>query len=250
MQNINLSDQQLQLLKKKYKLRGLDGTEGQIYLYNDNGQKVAMKLFNTTCPKVLENKEKKIKLLYKKPLDSNILKPIKTVSNNDRIIGYTQQLVLPHSTFDDIKVSANKKNKLEYLKKAKYLIENLHDNDIIHGDIRSFNLLVQHNVVKLCDIDNCIIEDLNYDVQGSFADIYKNGVGTIDKYIDVFSHNIVTVAVLRKLLDHVVYDYIKKAVSINSDIATIYNEMLNLSENYSGEYLIDKIDKKMKIKFL
>ena len=51
---------------------------------------------------MLANKEKKIILLNNMNLDSNILTPIKTVSNHNEIVGYTQEFIWPHKTFDDL----------------------------------------------------------------------------------------------------------------------------------------------------
>lgn len=250
MQNIKLTNKQLETLKSKHQLRDANGSEGQIYLYNDNGQKVAIKLFNTTNLNILENKEKKIILLNKLPLNENILKPIKTVSNNEQVIGYTQELIWPHHTFSELKILMLKKDKIDVLKQAKSLIENLHNNGIVHGDIRSLNLLSQDKKVKICDIDNCIIDGLNFDTYGWFTNDYNKNVKCIDERLDIFCFNLVTLALLKRIMDDTVYAHMKDAYIFNKDIKKIYEEMLNLTENYNGEYLIDYINQKTKIKLL
>lgn len=109
MQNIKLTNEEINKIKNKNKIKNADGFEGAIYTYCDEGKLVALKLFTTKDIEVLKNKEKKIILLHQKPLNKNILKPIKTVSDNDHIIGYTEELILPHNTFEDIKLNTIKR---------------------------------------------------------------------------------------------------------------------------------------------
>lgn len=250
MQNIKLTDKEIITIKTKNKIKGARGQEGSIYFYRDEGKTFALKLFTATNPNILENKEKKIMILNKKPLSEGILKPIKTVSNNDQIIGYTQQLIWPHQTFFDLKTSTKKTTKIEYLQQAKQLIEELHDNNIIHGDIRSFNLLVQNNKVKICDIDNCIVNDLNSDLDGWCKKLYKQKFGSIDSKLDIFCFNLVTIAVLKNIFDIYAINYIKNSSPLYKDIYQIYQDMNNINSNYTGEYLIDHINKKTKIKLI
>lgn len=250
MQNIKLTNEEIITIKKKNKIKDANGQEGTVYFYYDEGKVVALKLFTTTDSNILENKEKKIILLNRKPLSEGILKPIKTVSNNDQIIGFTQELVWPHQTFFDLKVATKKAKRIEYLQQVKKLIEELHNNNIIHGDIRSFNLLVQNNKVKICDMDNCIVDNLNSDLDGWCTNFYQQKVKNIDPKLDIFCFNLVTIAILKQTFDIYAIDHIKNSLPIYKDIYQIYQNMINLDSNYNGEYLIDYINKKTKIKLI
>lgn len=250
MQNIKLTDEELITIKKKNKIKNANGQEGAIYFYHDDGKKVALKLFTTKNPQVLENKTKKIILLHQKPLNDNILKPIKTVSNHDTIVGYTEELFLPNETFDDIKLHYSKQKKINYLRQAKSLIEHLHSHGIIHGDINAFNFIIANGIVKICDIDNSSINGLPVDVKHYNLSQYLEGTNKLDYNSDIYCFNLLTIALLKKLIDIYAIEYINNSFPVYKDIRQIYHDMNNLSPNYNGEYLIDHINEKTKIKLI
>lgn len=251
MQNIKLTDQELNIIKTKHRLKNADGREGFICCYEDEGKKVALKIFDTKNHDMLANKEKKIILLNNMNLDSNILTPIKTVSNNNEIVGYTQEFIWPHKTFDDLKLNTKASVKLDYLRQAKQLIENLHENGIIHADINSFNFMVNHETVKLCDIDNSQIGDLANDVSIYYVNNYKKyNNGEIDFNCDIYSFNIVTIALLKKYDNLGAQFHIESYISYKDWVNNMYNKMKLWNHQFKGDYFIDNIDKKTKIKFL
>lgn len=250
MKNIKLTDKEIATIKKKNKIRNANGQEGFIYFYHDEGKIVALKLFTTTNLQTLDNKAKKIILLHQKPLDDNILKPIKTVSNKDAIIGYTEELVLPNETFEDVKLRNSKKQKIDYLRQAKVLIEHLHSHEIIHGDVNSFNFIISNGIVKICDLDNSSINGLPTDIQHYNLIHYLKKRTTLDYNSDIFCFNLLTIAVLKKIVDIYAINHIQDTFPLYKDIRQIYQEMDDLDSNYNGEYLIDYINEKTKIKFL
>lgn len=250
MQNIKLTQDELDYIKNKNKLKNAYGKESELFSFEDNGQKVALKIFNTNNPSILERKEKKITLLNKLNLSNNVLKPIKTVSLNDYIIGYTQELIWPHKTFEDIKTGVRKKTKINYLLQAKDLIEELKINNIVYGDIHSFNFLVNNNTVKLCDIDNVSINGIENEVRSLLAWEYFDRYGYIDFNCDVFCFNLLTISMLKKYIDTWTLSYLKYASSEYDEIQKIYENMRNNDIAFDGEYIIDYINKKTKVKNL
>lgn len=150
----------LTLLDKK-------GSGGYSFIYTTyyNNNIVAAKIYFKN--KVVENQEiikKEINILKKIQNNNFIIKFYETIFDNNNYIGYLMEF-LPN---DNLREVLNKqKNTFDYkLKKKIYLdlisgLEFIHNNDIIHNDIKSFNIMFYENTIKYIDFGSSQFVNIN-----------------------------------------------------------------------------------------
>lgn len=145
--------------------------------------------------------------------------------------------------------------KYKALIETKKIIQKLHQNDIIHGDIHSGNILVKNNKRCLIDFDNCEIKDsvkLDFNKCSISAMNYINKNGII-KNLDIYMFNVLTFFAfnpcecksiyLEEIFDSVRNDiyYGKNGIFSNDRSKKACEDIYLLN---SSDYLIDTINEK------
>ncbi len=140
------------------------------------------------------------------------------------------------------------------LNNLKHNILALHRNGIIHGDIHDDNVLVDSNTntASIIDFDNCAYKNfkMNPDYCTWFASDYINKYG-INKELDVFLFNYLTVMLMNKLADYYsTEEYIihgeNKYFKENDDYKNICDTLLLEAKKPSDKFLIDNYQKVLK----
>lgn len=131
----------------------------------------------------------RFKLLSSKNLKRAIL-PTHMVVSSGEIKGYLTPKFEKKGTI----TIENPVERYHALLEVKTAIEELHKNDIIHGDIHSGNILVKNNKRHLIDFDNCEIMNqvkLDFNRCSISAMNYINRNGVI-KNLDIYMFNVLT----------------------------------------------------------
>lgn len=173
------------------------GYESNIYyIYN-----LLIKVFKTDNIDILKNKRKKIEILNSLPIEC---KPILAIEKNGVSIGYAMKEMKNFKTLDDKLLSTRKNLKIEELKKIKLELERLHKLGIIYGDLGLRNILTDGDNFCFCDLDNCKINDYNFDMPNINQKLYLKRVQEIDEKLDDYMFNILTIGYIYNIsLSHV-----------------------------------------------
>jgi serine/threonine protein kinase len=137
------------------------GSEGTVWLYNDNGNEVALKIFHTDDPTINnENKEEKLILLKDEEYLQDDMKLLNRMYSDGKFIGYTSL----YEPYEPISFLMNKKQKIELLKQLQDKYEALNSHNIYIGDFNANNIAFKNNKIKLYDLDNFRVGDLDFNV--------------------------------------------------------------------------------------
>ncbi len=228
-----------------------EGMESVIYYYKVNNNIVLLKRFKTKLdfrgysvdvPKsTFENKRKKVELICDSGYLVDEVRPLDLVFDNDEFIGYT--IVL-----DSIKTANeinSRRKKIYILRQLKGKIEKYNECGIYIGDISPKNILVQDDgTIKLCDLDNFKIDNLDFDLLSIFQKTYRKNVSNDDN-IDNYCFNMFTVAYLQNIYSpYVLYNLRVNGLKypINSkENKCIVESLINLDDSYQKKYLIDNL---------
>ena len=265
MKNIQLKDTDKQYLFSDR------GAESVIYLYGDN-KEVLLKYFRDEkenkaqekrdkldgeIPRKtliipeedLKTKEKKVHLIPNKKSLKDEVQVLDAIYKGNDFKGYTMKRehlkymnTLPESFKEHFTI---RKRKIAYLKLIKDKIEKLNSDGIFIGDFNEKNFLTDENIttVKLCDLDNLKIDDLNWDTEHKFVQTYKKSSANMD-YVDSYAFNLFTIAFLNKidLGWFNLYDVksLPKELSTNENY-DILESLKDLDSSYQPKYLIDNL---------
>lgn len=150
-----------------------EGGEGIIYEYGNDILKIYKSNVN------LDSKEKKVKALISKSLPPEVICPKEPAYDaKNKFIGY----VMPRADGDEIKCFTNKKylksynittqDLLQILTKIKAVVEELHKQNIIIGDLNDQNILVdKHRNIHFLDCDSWSIGGEKCEV---IMDLYRD----------------------------------------------------------------------------
>ena len=168
----------IEIDKSKIKKLYSDGVESNIYLYDLDGQTVLLKLLKDKSS--LKNKEKKVNII----IDSDILKDevniLASASINGQFVGYFMPLDLEYTrTVSDFD---KKRVKISALKQLRDKMERFNKNGIYIGDFNEKNILIdKENNIKLCDLDNFKINDLDFDTPSTFVHYFRRNCKNEEK---------------------------------------------------------------------
>ena len=242
MKNIEISKE---LVEKAQENHYDYGAESYIIKSSHN---TLYKIFKEKDPNVLENKLQKVIRIPKKKVDF-FTNPISTLSCEGNFVGIEMNYVEDESAWWKYNLNPIEKIKLLLDLKEKLLI--LEDKNIIYGDIKDDNILINKNrkEIKFCDVDNISIDEYKMDLHPAVLKITKLEDASS---IHSFMHNFFTLDQLEcpgLSYDRVLYnlnDY--ELFNFNLNAYNILREMSMLKERqkvkiYTGGYLIDNLRK-------
>ena len=201
------------------------GVEGIVYLYNDNGRKVAFKkLFDDEeIIKSNRNKELKISILQNEEVLKNDMKLLNRIYYMGKFIGYTSV----YEPYDPLDYGKSLEYKLYALRLLRERYEELNNRGIYIGDFNNQNFCLTDGRIKLYDIDNFRIDslDLHFNVYNSTMEEYFNKCKTIDN-IDYYCFNYFALSYLMNIeVDYVLkgefIEYLPKILRKNEVIEFI-----------------------------
>lgn len=219
------------------------GYESNIFSYNNNS---LIKIFKTNNNSVLNNKLQKLKILY--TLQTDDVLPIDLIYIDGIFKGYRSNYrrnFYPINGFEQ-----KKKEKYIILKKILEKINYYHSLNIYFGDLHEKNILYNKSTrqVILCDLDNFIIDDLDFDIKNNYQKKYLKNNNTI-KYMDEFIFNLLTISYIQNISYSYVFDFLLnnglKGILNTPENYDIIYQMLNYSQEFSGELLINHTRKKI-----
>jgi len=146
---------------KKNIIKKIDyGSEAIIYLYKDNGEEVALKIYYDNNKEANNNKELKIQILQNESVLNNDMKILSRVYSNGKFIGFTSKYepYMPLSFLD------SREQKIYLLKLIKNRYEELNTHRLYIGDFNIDNFSLENGRIKLFDIDNFRIDDLDFNI--------------------------------------------------------------------------------------
>lgn len=184
MKKIVLDDLEI----KKLKMLG-EGSEGTVYMYNDD----ALKYYNNAHLRRenFENKIAKLDLLNQLDLNNYILPKELVYNHNDMFKGFTMEYQPSDIDMLDFFCSTNYTldQKIEKFKKLEALIKKAHELNITLVDTNLWNFLIYDDEVKIIDTDSYKVDTLNHDFEPPFyCKYYSEKISTdIDPNLDKFS---------------------------------------------------------------
>ncbi len=230
MEKIFITEKQL----RDFNIIG-SGKEGIVYEYNEQ---TAIKIFNEDIN--LETKMEKIYLLHDTPVSFFATVPNKIV-NTPSSSGYSMEYKKDHIALSDLGY-LRKLRKVLVLKRVKSVLELLHTKyNIIVGDIRLENILVNDSNIVFCDTDNFKINNINPELLNIYGKYYVKKYDNYDVGLDIFSFNIMTLLFLLNSSKQDIIDYILNTERIdNPIIRNMFIRVLN-DEKFTSNYIIDDL---------
>ena len=214
------------------------GIESDVYLYEDEGIKTALKIFKDE--KVLGNKELKLELLKEEKLLLKETKLLSKIYRNDRFIGYT-------SLYDQCEPLINyfnksKKTKLYLLSQIQQKYQELNKKEIYIGDFNLKNFRVKNGQVRLIDIDNFSIDGLPFDVKDQFMEQYFSRCSKIDN-IDFYSFNFLTLSFFSGVIPSVVLETTNISnlpKEFNNDrCKKLFTDLMKINDDYKRTIIVN-----------
>lgn len=187
----------------------------------------------------LNNKIKKLELINNINCLENEIKILNLAFENDSFKGYT----MTREYLKPINIYSKKKIKILWLKNIKEKIIELNKNNIYIGDYNENNFLTDDNHnIKLCDLDNLRINDLDFDTKHIFINKFERNCNK-KEYIDSYCFNLFTIAFLQKICNDPIFILNSK---LPRDLKTkendeIFESMKHLDNTYQYKFLIDNI---------
>lgn len=138
-----------------------------------------------------DNKFKKILALHKMNLEHSV-KILSTISVDGQLFGYEM-------SYDPLDIALNRtmlnrKQIIEVLKQSSEILKYYSRHDIIYGDVKSNNILINRKTGKVtfCDMDNVQISSFSIDLKGIELRHFLDQYGRIDAKADSYMHNLLT----------------------------------------------------------
>lgn len=183
-----------------------------------------------------DNKFKKILKIYNMNLEHSV-HPISTISLDDKIIGYEMSCDWDYSTCTFYELSL--KEKVEFLKRSKKILEYFSQKEIVYGDLSMRNILINRHTgdIIFCDMDNIQIEELPIDIYSSELEYYTKE-RKIDTQTHAYMHNLMSL----QAFDLDMFWSSKREILKNfkTPAFQIISSM-KYPENFNGDYVIRHI---------
>lgn len=166
MEEVNFTQDEIKSLELFHK----GGFESKIYVYNDE---LLIKYFELYIKWVLNFEYKKYKLirLHEKKIHENILiYPEKLVNVDGEFSGYIMKKRNNGQTIADF---YNYKKLISFYQKLFKKLEILHTNDIIVGDLKHNNIVIENNEPIFGDVDSMGVDEFQKDFLGFYSLVSK-----------------------------------------------------------------------------
>lgn len=249
--NKELTDKEYQILMKASECSTLGGGEGKIVL--GLIPHIAFKVFHqeyASLSRVMNNKYQKLKWLYNKDTLDNELKILGTLTYYKRFITYAMTHDKNNITLLDAPIS--KKEKVPYLKQSKAQLEHFHKRDVVYGDVKANNILVnlKTGTSSFCDLDNIQIEDkYPIDILSDDFSAFADEDGFVKETADYYMHSLMTLSELdgKKEEYYQLFEPLSKGYKFDflEDSAQSTLEKIWIADDdYKGDYLIDYVKTK------
>ena len=247
MPNIKITMEDFQILR--YAGYFKDG--GEAVICKGNRSDTLYKIFydeKKKQPRIMsDNKYQKILHQFNQPLDYSV-QSLSTISLDDELIGYEM-------TYDveDEAMTPNlpRQELITYLRQARNILEYYASKDIIYGDIKANNILVNRRTktVKFCDMDNIQLGQYPIDLVGYDLSCFKAEHGSIDDTSDAYMHNLLTLEQLsykEKTFQSILYTLSagNRPKHYQKQAYRIMQQMVR-AESFQGEYLIQYVKNKV-----
>lgn len=195
-----------------------------------------------------DNKYKKIMTIYQKDLEYSV-KVLSTISANGYLVGYEMSYNHKHIPFLSLDLSSTQI--ISFLERVKQGLDYYASQDIVYGDIKGNNILIdlKSGEVTFCDMDNIQIGDYPIDIKGPTLLHFLKEYGTIDSVADIYMHNLFTL----KRLGFPTYDppYLEIITTLENGIyPNIVDddgkrvlESMRAPKSFTKEYVIQYIKK-------
>lgn len=214
-----------------------NGFESDVYLYNDSGKDVVLKLFRE-CPS-LDNKELKLILLNeKKELLNNFRLIHRIYDRNNKFIGYT----LPYEPSETLNnyICKSKKTKINILNMLQEKYQELNENDIFIGDYNYTNFGIKDNKLILYDVDNYSIDGYDFDIKDNFMNDYFKRANKNDN-IDYYCFNLFTLSFMTRIIPEAIIRQMRinglPKEFRNEDCKNIYRSLFKINDDFIKEKL-------------
>lgn len=215
------------------------GSEGSIYKYDDN---TAIKIFSNSITK---RKLKKIELLSEIQIENFMFPKDLILDKYSKPIGYSMDLVKNGKKLYHFLKNKSLEEKVKYLILLESLLKKAHEKNIIVGDIRGRNELVDAYLnLKMTDTDSYIIGNLKPDVVCFYGEVYLTDISNkidsnFDKFIfaaftlKIFLENYSSLLDVNGLIDEVTFSNLPK------ELKEVYYNIFSDSKEkeYFGNHL-------------
>lgn len=222
------------------------GIEHYRYLYTIDDKNYVINLFKDDDINIIKRKVYKLEKLNEYKFSKNIIIPDGIVYIDKTPSGFTTELLEKSVPFNDHAFDSTK-NKIKLLLKAKELILELNNQNIIHSDIGVHNFIVKNNTPYLLDMISCEFDEFKNTNQNAFYSYYKKRIGKIDEYFDIYSFNAMTYGFLNKIAGFKIIDNIiegNNTILKNKEITEMYYNLLLFKNKYNDDFIIDHIKQK------
>ena len=211
------------------------GKEGIVYLYRDKGINVALKQFfnnNEECNSN-DNKELKLLILKNESVLKDDIKLLNRMYSMGKFIGFTSiyEPYAPLSHLDSIH------NKLVILKEIRDRYLELNSHNIYIGDFNVKNFCFSQGKIKLFDIDNFRIDDLDFNVETPAMTRYMKKCKNIEN-IDYFCFNWFAFSFMSKVEQDMLlnrnYNAVPRKLKTR-EIIDFFEDLRHVDDNYTIE---------------
>ena len=245
MPNIKISEDEYQILRYAGEME----TGGEAIICKSNRKDTLFKIFlgnEEDYPGIMnDNKFRKVLSQYNNPLQHSVA-PLSTITLNGELIGYE----MTYDEDDEILSSTIPRQELiEYLRQTKKILEYYDSKDIIYGDIKSNNILVNRktHTAKFCDMDNIQLGEYPIDLIGYDLACFQNEHGSIDETTHAYFHNLLTLEQLtypEKTFQSILYTLSRRTYpkKYQKSVRRILDTMVR-AENFQGEYIVQYVKK-------
>lgn len=222
---------------------------GESVIYRTDKKDTLFKLFvdrNGNFIDMSDNKLQKIMALYQMNL-SHSVRPVSTVTVGKYLVGY--EMSYNPNAIEFKKAGLDYERKIEVLEKTKSILEYFASHDIVYGDVKSNNILLDPltGEIEFCDMDNIQLGKYPMDLVVEYVQPFKK----CDKIelADAYNHNLMSLQQLGFPSDYPTFREVLQALvretyptSFNEEAIPIF-ESMSLPRKFNGEYAIQYVKK-------